>query len=137
MYVITPEDLRFKLEAINYKFSPILSEISPITMDSLSIVKAQIHQSLVKSSSSKTQTKMHNSATAQVDRSRLPLFLAGGSRGIQTRTQTGVPVKQEQSLVTSIVNLSGIFRYSNVTFIGPLMSPEAKRKRACEHFIHL
>lgn len=136
MYVIEPEDLRFKLEAINYKATVTRSEISPITMDTLSAVKTQIQQSLAKASSSKTQPNMRNFSTAQVNRSRMPAHMAATNRSMasQPSAQNGGLVKQDQFLVASTATANSTTS-SKVVFVGPSMSQEAKKKRACELFL--
>lgn len=134
MYVIQPDDLRFKLEAFNYKATATLSEIMPITMVTLSAFKTQMQQSLSKANTSRAQPKSRNLVAASVNRSRIPAHMVPPNRS-NPSVQTSGPVKQEQFLTTSIASSSSISKTSNVTFVGPSMSPQAVKKRACELFL--
>lgn len=135
MYVLKPDDLRFKLEAFNYKSTATLSEIMPVTMDTLSAFKTQMQQSLSKANTSRAQPKSRNLATAaSVNRSRIPAHMIPANRSNPT-VQTSGLMKQEQPLTTSVASSSSITTTSSVTFVGPSMSPQAKKKRACELFL--
>ncbi|KAF9485899.1 DNA polymerase alpha, subunit B [Pholiota conissans] len=126
LYVLEPDTLRFKLEAINYRSTATYSEIAPITMESLSTVKKQIQQSIVKESTSKTQPKKRNTSTAQVDLSKLPRHMNRGA------VQPAAAVKQEPFHEVMIASASNndVIKTSNVTFVGPPMDLSAKKKRA-------
>lgn len=135
MYVLKPDDLRFKLEAFNYKSTATLSEIMPVTMDTLSAFKTQMQQSLSKANTSRAQPKSRNLATAaSVNRSRIPAHMIPANRSNPTVQNSGL-VKQEQLLTTSVASSSSVTTTSSVTFVGPSMSPQVVKKRACESFL--
>lgn len=129
LYVLEPDTLRYKLEAINYKSTATLSEIAPITMESLSAVKKQIQQSLAKENALKAQPKKRSTATAQVDLSKIPRHM--NRANVQ---HAGFPVKQEPFQETTLASSSSsnVIKTSRVTFVGPPMDAEAKKKRACK-----
>lgn len=131
LYVIEPETLRYKLEAINYTSSVTRSEISPITMDTLNAVKKQIQQTLAKENASKAKVNKRNLATAQVDRSKIPSHMYRGM--LQPNSSSvGGPVKQELFQEPTVASTSNVIRTSKVTFVGPPTDAEAKKKRACK-----
>ncbi|KAH9480575.1 DNA polymerase alpha subunit B [Psilocybe cubensis] len=129
MYVISPEDFRFKVEAMNYKPSTTRSEIMPITMETLSGVKTQIQQNLAKANAPRAQNASRGLNTAQVDRNR---FITGMGRGFSNKTVVQpLPVKQEGTEVESgWVHRSNTVQTSNVSFVGPSSDAESRKKRA-------
>ncbi|KAF8967116.1 DNA polymerase alpha/epsilon subunit B-domain-containing protein [Flammula alnicola] len=127
MYVIEPEDLLFKLEALNYKSSSTRSEISPITMDTLNALKTQIQQGLAKENAAKAQTKTRGLATAQVDRSRIPAHM---NRSMAKPVAQAVQVKREHFGEASSASSNNGINTSKVTFVGPSMDLYATKKRA-------
>lgn len=131
MYVISPEDFRFKVEAMNYKPSTTRSEISPITMETLSGVKTQIQQSLAKENAKRTQSASRGLNTAHVDRNK---FISQMGRGFSNKAAVQpLSVKQERSeMENSWTPRSNVVQTSNVSFVGPPTDAEARRKRACE-----
>lgn len=131
MYVINPEDFRFKVEAMNYKPSTTRSEIMPITMETLSGVKTQIQQSLAKANTPRAQHASRGLNTAHVDRNR---FISQMDRGFSNKGAVQpFAVKQERSDVESNwASRSNVVQTSNVSFVGPPSDAESRRKRACE-----
>lgn len=118
VYNIQPSDLFWKLEALNYNQSATRSGISHITMESLNVVKRQLQQGLTKENKN---IKMEQSmlATAQVNRSKLPAHMVRGMA--QGSGPTVVQNNQERIATTT-----------TVTFHGPKMDQESKKKRACK-----
>ena len=128
-FVLDPETLRFKLEALNYTSTATMSKIRPITMDSLIALKTQIQQGLTKENARKAQTKPRGIATAQIDRSKIPSHM---SRNVlKPNPQITTSAKQEHSGEPSLTASSNNI-ISNVAFVGPSVDSEAKKKRACE-----
>jgi DNA polymerase alpha subunit B len=130
MYVIEPDDLRFKLEAINYKPSVTLSKFAPITMDTLSAVKAQIQQSLAKQNAARLNVNLKTRGTAQIDRSRIPASMNRNQARMPTLSSSS-SIKQEFA-EPSLAGFTRSSVRSNVTFVGPSMDLEERKKRACE-----
>jgi len=131
MFALDAETLRFKLEALNYKQSAAIYRLTPITMDSLITLKTQIQQGLAKENARKVQPKTRGSATAQIDRSRIPSHM---NRNV---VKPDPQMKQEHSVepskLTTLVNNSNI---SNVVFVGPPSDSGATKKRACKWSIN-
>ena len=128
VYDLEPTDLFWKLEALNYNQPATRSGISHITMDTLSAVKTKIQQDLAKGNRNNKQTHS-KSTTAQVNRLKLPAHMA---RSIaQASVPTAVQMKQEQ-LGNGISITSNISTTATVTFHGPKLDQESKKKRACE-----
>ncbi|KAJ3512303.1 hypothetical protein NLJ89_g3597 [Agrocybe chaxingu] len=126
MYVLEPESLLWKLQALNYNASTTHSEITPITMDTLSAVKTRIQQDLAKEISRKAQPKPRAFATAIVDRSKL-------SKPMAQRYNPAAPsaqVKQESVRETNSAIRSNNIVTTNVSFSGPSTDSEVKKKRA-------
>ena len=123
VYNIQPSDLFWKLEALNYNQSATRSGISHITMESLNVVKRQLQQGLTKENKN---IKMEQSmlATAQVNRSKLPAHMVRGMA--QGSGPTVVQNNQERIATTT-----------TVTFHGPKMDQESKKKRACKWNCHI
>lgn len=136
MYDITPDDFRFKVEAINYKPSTTRSEISPITMETLSGVKAQIQQGLAKENAKRARTATRGLNTAHVDRNKV---MAHMGRGVISKPSPSLPVvKQEhRSLETNGTISSHAAQTSNVVFSGPSTDLESRKKRGCEPYTPL
>ena len=118
VYNIQPSDLFWKLEALNYNQSATRSGISHITMESLNVVKRQLQQGLTKENKN---IKMEQSmlATAQVNRSKLPAHMV---RGMAQGSGPTVVQKNQERIATT----------TTVTFHGPKMDQESKKKRACK-----
>jgi hypothetical protein len=123
-----PSDLFWKLEALNYNQFATRSDMSHVTMESLSVVKRQLQQGLAKEikSNKKTQSK---ASTAQVDRSKLPAHMVRSFT--QGSGPTVVQVKQERP-GDGISTSSNISNTTTVMFHGPKLDQESKKKRACE-----
>ncbi|CAA7261468.1 unnamed protein product [Cyclocybe aegerita] len=126
MYVLEPESLLWKLQALNYNASTTHSEITPITMDTLAAVKTRIQQDLTKEISRKAQPKPRAFATAIVDRSKLSKPMAQRYNPAGSLPQ----VKQESLGETSSAVRSNNIVTTNVTFLGPSTDPEVRKKRA-------
>jgi DNA polymerase alpha subunit B len=129
-FVLDPETLRFKLEALNYTSSATMSKIRPITMDSLIALKTQIQQGLTKENARKAQPKTRGITTAQIDRSKIPSHMSRNV--VKPNAQIATLVKQEHSGESSGLTALGNNILSNVTFVGPPADSEARKKRACE-----
>lgn len=123
-----PDDLFYKLEALNYNQSTRSGISHIVTMESLSVVKRQLQQGLTKENKN-VKMAQPMLATAQVDRSKLPAHMVRGM--IQGGVPTAVQNKQEQ-LEDAISASSDIFTTTTVMFHGPKMDKESKKKRACE-----
>ena len=123
-----PNDLFWKLEALNFSQSATRSGLSRITMEALNVVKRQLQQGLTKEN--KSITKAHPMlATAQVDRSKLPAHMVRGMA--QGSGSTAVHNKQER-LGDGISASSDIFTTTTVIFHGPKLDQESRNKRACK-----
>lgn len=123
-----PSDLFWKLEALNYNQSATRSDISHVTMDSLSVVKRQLQQGLAKEikSNKKTQSK---SSAAQVDRGKLPTHMIRGlAKGSGS---TAVQIKQQRPGDGTSIS-SNISTTAIAMFHGPKLDQESKKKRACQ-----
>ena len=135
MFVLDPETLRFKLEALNYKQSAATYRLTPITMDSLITLKTQIQQGLAKENARKVQPKTRGTATAQIDRSRVPSHMSRNV--VKSDTQMATPKKEEHSggplNLTALVNNTNV---PNVAFAGPSTDSGARKKRACKWSIN-
>lgn len=129
-FVLDPETLRFKLEALNYTSTATMSKIRPITMDSLIALKTQIQQGLTKENARKAQPKTRGIATAQIDRSKIPSHMSRNV--VKPNAQIATSVKQESSGESSGLTALGNNILSNVAFVGPPADSEARKKRACE-----
>lgn len=129
-FVLDPETLRFKLEALNYTSTATMSKIRPITMDSLIALKTQIQQGLTKENARKAQPKTRGIATAQIDRSKIPSYMSRNV--VKPNAQIATSVKQESSGESSGLTALGNNILSNVAFVGPPADSEARKKRACE-----
>lgn len=124
---MTPEGLLWKLEALNFKSSSTRSEISPITLDSIGMLKIQLQREMSKEVVKRVQTKPRGPTTAVVNRSRMPPNMG---RSLAAVTPTApVRVKNEQAGETKVSS------EPSVDFIGPSSDPDAKKKRACEQAI--
>lgn len=91
-------------------------------MDTLSALKTRIQQDLAKEIKNNGKAQMKSSATAQVNRSKIP----GMARHV-----TAVQTKQEQ-LGDSPSTPNNISTTATVTLRGPKVDQESKKKRACE-----
>ncbi|KAH6911541.1 alpha DNA polymerase [Coprinopsis sp. MPI-PUGE-AT-0042] len=131
-YNIDPTDLRYKLEAMNYKSSNTRTEILPITLDTLKTFRTQVQRGLARDSAKKaTQAKAARaSTTASVDRTRLPGQLMNQGRAIDvdmagpSSTAAAIQVKKEAAGITLSVGPT------QATFEGVSMDREAKKQRA-------
>ncbi|KJA24983.1 hypothetical protein HYPSUDRAFT_53479 [Hypholoma sublateritium FD-334 SS-4] len=87
-----PDGLRFKLEEFNSKSTATLSEIIPVTMDTLIAFKTQLQwQSLWKANTSRAQPKSRNLATAaSVNRSHILAHMIPANRSNRTLQTTGL-----------------------------------------------
>ncbi|KXN88118.1 DNA polymerase alpha subunit B [Leucoagaricus sp. SymC.cos] len=117
---ISPEDLRWKLEAANFKTSATHSEIASVTLDTIVVLKAQMQRDLTRER--KVQPK--TTVIPNVNRARRNIHLPG------MEPATGAPavmgkavaqVKQEDILVVG---------QSRVVFSGPSQDEAAKKQRA-------
>lgn len=128
VYDMKPSDLFWKLEAVNYNQSATRSDMSHVTMDSLSLVRRQLQQGLAKETKSNKKTQS-NLSTAQVNLSKLPIHM---NRGLaQGSSPTVVQIKQER-LGDGILTSNNISSTTTVMFRGPKLDQESKKKRACE-----
>lgn len=124
IYNMTPESLLWKLEAINFKSTATRSEISPITLDSIGLLKAQLQREMTMETVKRVQAKPRGSATAVVNRSRMPPNMGRSLAAVAPVAP--VQVKNEQTGETKVSS------ESSVHFVGPNSGPDAKKTRACE-----
>lgn len=143
IYHISPSDLKYKLEALNYKASNTGTEITPITMETLAAFKEQAKRDMARAAMKKAQPKARGggATTANVNRTRLPAQLmnqgramdvdlpgpSGSGSGANDINAPVVPaVKREP------VNFSTNLAPSHVVFEGAKTDGESKKRRACE-----
>ncbi|RXW23407.1 hypothetical protein EST38_g2463 [Candolleomyces aberdarensis] len=137
IYHIPPTDLKYKLEALNYRAGATMSEIVPITLETLTAFKAQMQRTMAREGAKKAQVKARGDmATASVNRSRFPGQMMNQARamdvdpvGPSTSSSAGTaaastPVKKEP--VTISFNLPA----SHVVFQGAKTDTESKKRRA-------
>ncbi|KAF6757583.1 alpha DNA polymerase [Ephemerocybe angulata] len=130
IYHITPTDLKYKLEAMNYKASNTGTEIMPITIETLNAFKAQTQRNMARETTKKAQLKARGGATtANVNRARLPAQLMNQGRAMDVdagpsgSSTAATPVKKEPVAIT--LNLAP----SHVVFQGAKMDAESKKRR--------
>ena len=120
-----------------------MSEIVPITMETLTAFKAQMQRDMAREGAKKAQVKARGDmTTANVNRSRFPGQMMNQARamdvdpvGPSTSLGAGTaaaasPVKKEP--VTISLNLAP----SHVVFQGAKTDPESRKRRACESYIY-
>lgn len=120
---LSPENLQYKLEALNFKSSTTRSEISPVTLDSLLALKAQMQRDLTREKKVQPRTTV----TANVNRFRMPTALNRNVNlpGVPSSGRSAVAqIKQEG------VQVAGP---SRVVFSGPKQDEEGREQRACEY----
>lgn len=154
-YSLAPEELLWKLEALNYRPSQTRSEFVPITMDTLASLRTQLDQKIKESTRKALQSqkmKMNrNIMMAPGDRSKALNAMGrgplGGGAAVGGKAVLAVPgpraappiggnaakVKNEAAFVGVPMDFSGSSS-SSVVFVGPKSDAESKAKRACEHF---
>lgn len=116
---MSPEDLRWKFEAQNFRSSGTSSEILAVTLGSILDLKTQLQRDLTK----KVQPRSA-AVSANVKRARVPAALTKSVNvSAAPRRNVVAQVKQEA------VQVAGP---SRVVFSGPERDEEAKTKRACE-----
>lgn len=115
-----------------------MSEIVPITMETLTAFKAQMQRTMAREGAKKAQVKARGDMpTANVNRSRFPGQMMNQARAMDvdsvgpSTSLTGVavansPVKKEP------VTISLSLAPSHVVFQGAKMDLESKKRRACE-----
>ncbi|TFK40723.1 DNA polymerase alpha/epsilon subunit B-domain-containing protein [Crucibulum laeve] len=121
-YSMSAEDLLWKLEAINFKPSATYSEISPITKETIAILRTQLQRDL----SSKVQVKPRQNANAMVNRFQMPPNMR---RGMNVGMSTASPARTP-SVKTEQVEDSIAYTSSSVVFKGPKSDAQSKKRRA-------
>jgi DNA polymerase alpha subunit B len=120
IYNLSPENLFYKWEAINFNASATHSAIPSFSMDSVTALKAQLQRELAKESGKKAQRAIPVGNAAVVKR-RIPANMA---RVMNTAAKAGViQVKEEQSGAGP----------STVTFRGPKLDASSRKDRTCEY----
>ncbi|KAJ3517623.1 hypothetical protein NMY22_g13921 [Coprinellus aureogranulatus] len=133
IYHISPTDLKYKLEAMNYKASNTGTEIMPITKETLSAFKQQLQRNMARETSKmKAQVKAKSGVTANVNRTRLPGSLMNQPRAMDVDApgpsgsgSAPAPVVKKEPVTISL-NLEP----SHVVFQGAKMDTESKKRRA-------
>ncbi|KAF9454852.1 alpha DNA polymerase [Macrolepiota fuliginosa MF-IS2] len=124
-FKLTPNDLRWKLEALNFRPSTTRSEISPITLDSILALKAQMQRDITRQKKAQPRTTV----SANVSRMRMPAAfnrnvplpgMAKPGAGPVPGRSVVAQAKQEE------VQVAGP---SHVVFSGLKMDEEAKKQR--------
>ena len=121
-YNISPEDLRWKLEAANFKISTTHSEIASVTLDTIVALKNQIQRDLTR------ERKVPPKSTVAVNTSRMRrnVLLPGTAPVAGTAAPTGKTVAQ---IKQENIHIAGP---SQVLFSGPSQNEAVRKKRACE-----
>ena len=134
IYHISPTDLKYKLEAMNYKASNTGTEITPITRETLSAFKQQMQRNMARETTKKAQVKAKAGVTANVNRTRLPGGMMNQQRAMDVDPpgpsgsgSAPAPVVKKEP-VTISTNLTP----SHVVFRGAKMDMESKRMRSCK-----
>ncbi|TFK20610.1 alpha DNA polymerase [Coprinopsis marcescibilis] len=132
-YNLDPVDLRYKLEAMNYKSTNTRTEILPITLDTLKAFKAQMRRDMTRESTKKVQVKARVAAvTASVDRSKLPNQLMNQGRAMDVDysepTSSGLPARQfkKEPLAGGITLSTGP---THVVFEGAKNDVQSRKRR--------
>lgn len=118
-----PEDLRWKIEAANFKAAGGRSEISLVTLDSILALKAQMQRDVTREKKIQPRSV---TVSANINRLRIP---AAMNRNINlpgtstTGRNVVAQVKQEE------IQIAGP---SRVVFSGPKQDEAAKIQRTCE-----
>jgi len=76
IYSLSPQNLLYKWEAINFNSSATHSEISPFSMDSVAALKALLRRELAKDSGRRASRAIPPGNMAVVNRSRIPANIA-------------------------------------------------------------
>ncbi|KAF9013340.1 DNA polymerase alpha/epsilon subunit B-domain-containing protein [Cyathus striatus] len=125
MFNLKPEDLKWKLEALNFRPSATRSELTPITLDSISTLKKKLQRDLAKDNAKKLQVRQRNSENAVVNRSRLP-----SSMGRNTNAGVAISVPKVSGAVKIENGESVIAHLSSVLFRGPELDLASRKNRA-------
>lgn len=133
IYHISPTDLKYKLEAMNYKASNTGTEISPITKETLSAFKQQMQRNMARETTKKAQVKAKAGVTANVNRARLPGGMMNQQRAMDVDPpgpsgsgSAPAPVVKKEPVTISMNSTP-----SHVVFRGAKMDTESKEMRAC------
>ncbi|KAJ7163302.1 DNA polymerase alpha/epsilon subunit B-domain-containing protein [Mycena filopes] len=121
-YSLTPEDLQYKWEALNFRPSATHSEISAYTLDSLNALKIHIQRERAAKNTGHGAAAPRTSLVASINRS------AFRNRNPGPKAANPVQVKLEST--TDGFGMTGIAGPSTVSFKGPSNDPSARKKRA-------
>ncbi|KAF9464138.1 DNA polymerase alpha subunit B [Collybia nuda] len=121
IYNLDPQDLLWKWEALNFRTSNTLSEISPFTMDSIGALKETLRRNLAKEAAKKPQriNPMGQKAAINLTRTRAPVQ-AAKIKNMDMSSARSVQVKPEESVAGP----------SKVSFKGPKMDASSRKDRA-------